>query len=394
LSLLKQKLSGAVRRLRAFLISGPVNSPTVGTRPNVSGKLHRVGVRRNQAQKLKQAEQQIAKQRQRINRQSRELGELRTRFAESVHGNEQHRIDPANVIWILGTGRTGSTWLAFMMEELESCTVWREPYVGQLFGQFYESWVGKKHFETKHFILARRYKESWLKSMRSFILNEATVRFPAVSDAGYLVVKEPNGSIGAPLLLEALPESRMIFLIRDPRDVMASSLEAYRKGSWLYERWVEQGMAPNAMFDMQVDALVEKMADMYMQNVGNTREAYEAHKSPKVLVHYEELRVDTLSTMKRIYSTLGIPVDERQLELAVKKHSWESIPEEAKGEGKFHRKATPGGWREDLTPEQVETVERITAPLLEEFYSYEEQSKSLPDQLASSRQWMRMIYGP
>jgi hypothetical protein len=373
LLLLKQKLSGALRRLRAFLISGSASSPTVGTRPDVSGKLHRVGVGRDRAQKLKQAEQQIARQRQRINRQSRELGELRTRFAESVHGNEQHRIDPANVIWILGTGRTGSTWLAFMMEELESYTVWREPYVGQLFGQFYDSWVGKKHFETKHLILGRRYKESWLKSIRSFILNEATVRFPAVLDAGYLVIKEPNGSIGAPLLLEALPESRMIFLIRDPRDVMASSLEAFRKGSWLYERW-ERGMAPTAMFDMQVDALVEKMADIYMQNIGNTREAYEAHKGPKVLIHYEELRVDTLRIMKHIYSTLGITVDEVELARAVEKHSWENVPEEEKGEGKFHRKATPGGWREDLTPEQIETVERITAPVLEEFYPAKEQS--------------------
>ena len=37
-------------------------------------------------------------------------------------------------------------------------------------------------------------------------------------------------------------------------------------------------------------------------------------------------------------------------------------------EGKVFRKATPGGWREDLTSEQVDVVERITAPLLDEFY--------------------------
>jgi hypothetical protein len=50
------------------------------------------------------------------------------------------------------------------------------------------------------------------------------------------------------------------------------------------------------------------------------------------------------------------------------------VPEEEKGEGKFHRKATPGGWKEDLTPEQIETVERITAPVLREYYPVEEQS--------------------
>jgi hypothetical protein len=72
--------------------------------------------------------------------------------------------------------------------------------------------------------------------------------------------------------------------------------------------------------------------------------------------------------MQRICSALGIPVEETELARAVGKHSWENIPEEEKGEGKFYRKAAPGGWREDLTPQQVETVERITAPLLKEFY--------------------------
>jgi hypothetical protein len=86
------------------------------------------------------------------------------------------------------------------------------------------------------------------------------------------------------------------------------------------------------------------------------------------LVKYEDLRDDALGTMKRSYSQLGIAVDEGELSRAVEKHSWENIPDEKKGEGKFYRKATPGGWREDLTPEQVEIVEQIVAPLLKEFY--------------------------
>jgi hypothetical protein len=52
----------------------------------------------------------------------------------------------------------------------------------------------------------------------------------------------------------------------------------------------------------------------------------------------------------------------------VTKHSWENIPAEEKGEGKFYRKATPGGWSEDLTPEQAEIVAKITAPFLSEYY--------------------------
>ena len=323
---------------------------------------------RDRSQELRQAELRLERQEEQIRRQGRELKELRERLLERVHGTDHPGIRPENMVWILGTARTGSTWLATMMEEFEDQTVWREPYVGELFGRLYYNWLGEKHFETKHFILGRRAREGWLRSVRSFVLNEASARFPGVAGGGYLVVREPNGSVGAPLLMEALPESCMIFLIRDPRDVAASSLDAARKGSWLFERRVTQGGGRTAVFDMQEDAFVERTATGYLQNVGNVSEAYHAHGGPKVMIRYEELRTDTLGTMKRLYSTLGVPVDDAGLQEAVAKHTWENVPEEQKGEGKFYRKATPGGWREDLTPEQAETVERITAPLLEAFY--------------------------
>lgn len=52
----------------------------------------------------------------------------------------------------------------------------------------------------------------------------------------------------------------------------------------------------------------------------------------------------------------------------VDRYAWENIAEEEKGQGKFYRKASPGGWREDLTSEQAETVENMSAGLLDEFY--------------------------
>ncbi len=278
-------------------------------------------------------------------------------------------IKPENIVWIFGNAKTGSTWLSWMMEEPKGHTAWREPYLGELFGRLYydwDNWVGEKHFKSKHFILGEPQRKSWLNSVRSFVLSEAGARFPEVANRGCLIIKEPNGSMGAPLMMEALPESRMIFLIRDPRDVAASYVDAAKKGSYMYER--RKGGKSAAMFEMPADDLVESMATSYLQNVGNAREAYEAHKGPKVLVRYEELRSDTLGTMKRVYQALGIPVDEEELERVVNKHSWENIPEEEKGEGKFRRKATPGGWREDLTKKQARIVETVTAPLLEEFY--------------------------
>jgi hypothetical protein len=107
-----------------------------------------------------------------------------------------------------------------------------------------------------------------------------------------------------------------------------------------------------------------------VEQIEKTWQAYRAHGGRKVLVRYEDLRADTLETMKRIYSALEIPVEEAELARAVEKNSWENIPEEDKGKGKKRRKAKPGGWREDLTARQVEIVEEITEPLLNEFYPH------------------------
>jgi hypothetical protein len=116
-------------------------------------------------------------------------------------------------------------------------------------------------------------------------------------------------------------------------------------------------------------AFVERLAKHYAKNVGRAAEAYSAHEGPKVLVRYEDLRSDARREMKRIHSTLEMEVDEKRLARSVEEHSWENIPEEEKGEGKFRRKAKPGGWREDLTPEQARIVEETTRPLLEQFYA-------------------------
>jgi len=209
--------------------------------------------------------------------------------------------------------------------------------------------------------------------MRDLVLGGAAARFPELAEGGYVVIKEPNGSVGAPLLMEVLPESRMILLVRDPRDVVASSIDSRKEGSWRYQRRQRIGdtrveEAAEKIIN-EADQFVRNRAEGYVQALGNAKEAYDAHAGRKVPVRYEDLRADALGTMKRLYAELEIPVDEGELARAVKKHSWENIPEEEKGPGKFYRKASPGSWREDLTPEQAKIVEEITAPLLKELYA-------------------------
>ena len=321
---------------------------------------------RPKSESMAEKNRRLKRLRERLEQKDRELAALRAEMLRSSAG-EETGVRPENIVWVFGAGRTGSTWLSSMMAELSGHTLWHEPLVGELFGHLYYV-RGAGNHRSPHFVLGR-HREVWTSSIRRFVLDNANGRFPEAANGGFLVVKEPNGSIGAPLLMEALPESRIVLLVRDPRDVAASILDARREGSWLYEKNRARSQEwRNESSSQDPDALAQTWARGFLQRMGNAKQAYDAHEGPRTLVRYEDLRVDALGELRRLYSELDIAVNDDDLQQAVRAHTWENIPEGKKGVGKFYRKASPGSWREDLSPEQTRVVEEITRPILEAFY--------------------------
>src|SRR3712207_391116 len=187
------------------------------------------------------------------------------------------RSNPENIVWIFGSGRSGSTWLSSMMGDIEGHTLWGEPWVGALFGNYYYRGVAERKHKTPHFIMGP-HRETWIGSIRHFVLDGARAIFPALSEDGYLIIKEPNGSIGAPLLMEALPESRMVLLARDPRDVVASAMDARSEGGWNYERNKKLYLEGRKRSSSEnPDAFAEGRGKRYLEGMGKGKEAYDAH---------------------------------------------------------------------------------------------------------------------
>lgn len=274
-------------------------------------------------------------------------------------GSDENGVRPENLVWIFGSARTGSTWLCEILEEMPGFKSWREPFVGTLVGPALLDYEWEPQMNRERFVLHPKHKDAWLPAVRSLVLDGVASRRPHLGAGSHLVIKEPNGSSGAPVLMEAIPESRMILLIRDPRDAVASVLDSAGEGGWREGR---------DSYNAVIEGLAQKHARRYSQNMSFALKAYRQHSGYKTLVRYEELLEDTLSAVRTLCLDLELPINEQTLAATIEKYSWRNISEEDKGQGKFRRKATPGSWKEDLTPQQVDIVEEITAPLIREFY--------------------------
>jgi len=291
-----------------------------------------------------------------------ELEEARERIVRLEKRVGPRPVRASDILWVFGAGRTGSTWVSNIMAEMPDHEVWFEPMLGDLFDAV-RLQVGERPGED--FVFSKHYRRTWRRSVKNFVLDGAAARFP--QGAGVLVIKEPHGSAGAPVLSVATPESRFVLLVRDPRDAVASALDRYLNGPW---RWQGSG-GGWGMYrgeETDPDGFVERAARRYTQHVMMAEKARKSHHGPKCLVRYEDLLADTVGEMRRVYNQVDIEYRDSDLAEAVEKCSYANVPEKEKGPGKRVRRATAGSYAEDLTLEQVGLVERECASIFETFY--------------------------
>jgi hypothetical protein len=298
----------------------------------------------------------------------------------------------SRLVWIFGSPRSGSTWLLNLLSHplapsddsptgvtrLEAPAAdppqaipINEPYAQQHLVPAVSDEVlasGKAFVTTLHeqrraapsYFLSDRYADAWRPALRQLVLARLAAQADAVSRAFSLpstpvLIKEPNGSIGAEFVMSLLPASRMIFLLRDGRDVVDSMLDAQMPGGWLAEPGADEARIRERRLE-----LVVRESRLWLVRTEAVMHAYEAvDPSRRRMVRYERARQDTSGVLGELEEWLGFRRTERGRADALRWNDFDLIPAEAKGSGKPLRAARPGLWRENLDEGERATMHEI-----------------------------------
>ena len=219
--------------------------------------------------------------------------------------------------------------------------------------------------EKPDYFFSDDYRDAWMPALRDLIAKRFEAQ--AVDEARRhgladpaIVVKEP-GSQSARMLLELFGESKVIFLLRDGRDVVDSWLDAYQHGSWAQSEGAFPVGAEGRL------ALVRWLAAVWLYRTEEVERAFVLHDpTRRVLVHYEALREHPASELERIARVLELDVTADDLQRAAAEERFSSLPDSHTGAGRKTRAAQPGAWRHNLRHDEREALERMLGPKLAE----------------------------
>ncbi len=283
--------------------------------------------------------------------------------------NREEEIEK-RLVWILGSPRSGSTWLMALLSAGRDVVRFNEPLIGAHLG----ATVGDSLPVTPSgdppvyrmdqfrrgdpdYFFSEASESVWRPGLRTLILE----RFASqLGDHRYAVIKEPHGSQAAELLMSLFPKSRLIFLLRDGRDVVDSMMDAVQPDGWLISV-LDGFQAMERARALRTQAYLWRWRTQAVQN------AFQAHPEElRMLVRYEELRREPARAAEGLANWLDL--DPRPLLELAAGSTADQI--QNKSRRTFVRSASASQWRDHFSAaEQAEVNGILGETLLELGYS-------------------------
>ena len=282
------------------------------------------------------------------------------------------------LVWMVGSPRSGSTWLLHLLGASDRVVTIDEPAIGSHLALLVGGQLSLRAHDvaadrlrvndvratSDDYVFNERYAHAWRGPARALVLARLHAQVVDACAARGLhdplvVVKEPHGSVGADLLASLLPASRLLFLLRDGRDVLDSELDAARAGSWA--SWVTDGFVTA---DDDRAAFLRDRAHLWVLRTRVVQAAFDAHDpARRHRLRYEDLLADTAGRLAALDAWLDLGLGDRVAEV-VAAGRVDRQPDTVRGPGRFVRAATPGAWRDHLTADEVAMVDEVMGATL------------------------------
>jgi len=161
-----------------------------------------------------------------------------------------------------------------------------------------------------------------------------------------------------------------ILIVRDPRDVVASL--ANHNHSTL-DLAIEQMNDPAGALCAKTDRIHKQLRQIMLSWSGYTASWLDQTDIPVHLVRYEDMKRDTAGTFAAAMAFAGQPISPDEAARAARLADFSKLQEQERERGfgekppkveAFFRKGQTGGWREELSSDQVSRVETCHADMM------------------------------
>ena len=285
----------------------------------------------------------------------------------------------SRLVWMFGSPRSGSTWLRRMAEQHPQIVGVNEPLLGNHLSPFLSDEPGYRaedldvgNFTFRRVLqgdpdkfFAEKYADVWLPGLRRLINDRFQAHLereaaPEAAREALLLIKEPNGSQSADVIMRAQPTARLLFLLRDGRDVVDSEVASFMVGGWQESTFDHmRGIEDSERLDFAI-----RSAHHWLWRTEVVEAAFAEHRGPKHLLRYEELLREPERHMRELFAWLEVPTEAIDLPQVIEEHAFERLP--YRGAEQQNRFAKPGAWRESLRPDERDAVQSVLGSKMRE----------------------------
>jgi Sulfotransferase family len=261
------------------------------------------------------------------------------------------------LIFVVGCPRSGTTWLQLLLSQHPAIATLQETHLfPDYISPAFARWRSESQKARETGLTSLMSHSQFLDLWRQFA--EETLRVALVDkpNAAFILEKTPVHIHHGCEILELFPTAYFIHIIRDPRAVVASLLDASR--SW------GRNFAPQTSLPA---AEMWRAAVLDGRRIGTLTKRY-------MEVSYEVMLQRPEVELARVIKAIGLDPDpgfcQRAAETCaaanISGRSWKAwVPKSMENiKGNTVRKGEAEGWRKELTRFQVTTVEYLTRELL------------------------------